>query len=158
MRRKDLDRLVDEELVQPGRAARALVKVTVRGPNARSLVVHGIAEVDTGGTHTFIAPSVVRQLGLKRIGQKLVRGIGGSGQRVGRYAVRLTIADVTVPMVKQGVYVHPSLDTRHDKAIVLVGRDFLAGGDGLKGLHITYDGPSGRVRVRPSRKPAGARR
>jgi hypothetical protein len=158
VRRRDVDRAVDEEVAQRRPATRALVPVAVRVPGRPGRVVRGIAEVDTGGTNTFVAPRVARELGLTRVGRKRVRGIGGDGRSAGKYEVELELGGVRVPMLKRGVYALGSLDARDDRAIVLVGRDALAGGDAAlrdgrpRGLRVEYDGPDGSVRLTPSRR------
>ncbi len=149
MRRRDIEQLVNEELA---RAQAPMVNVELRGDCAGSKcpTVRGRAKLDTGAAHTFVAPSAIRKLKLRRLGSAVVRGLGGDGREVSRYAAKIGVSGMpAAPVLREGVRSYPALDRRGD--VALVGRDVLAGGDNPSaGLRLEYDAVSGEVVLRPS--------
>ena len=154
-RRQHVEQLLDDEMARrPGqRVAPLLVDVTLRGAckGKRCPEVHGKAKLDTGAASTFITPEAVRKLGLQRLGSGLVRGIAGGKKpiRLQKHAVMLAFPEIglQVPLTRRGAY-----SKAQKGRVALIGRDAMAGGDGRAGMWLEYDGPSGRLKLKPSKR------
>jgi hypothetical protein len=153
MKRRDIDRLVNEEVARRSIPA-PYVDVVLRGEcsGRRCPTVRGRAKLDTGAAHTHFAPSAVRKLKLRKLGHAVVRGFGGDGRRTARYAGKVAVAGLpSVDLLADGVRSYPTLDKRGD--VALIGRDTMGGGDKRDvPLHLEFDAARGEVRVRPAKR------